>query len=340
MPELAVVALTPWGTALAERLVAALGRGEVVPVEASVRQTLHDLFTSGRPLVCIMALGIVVRILGPLVRNKEDDPPVVVVDDAGRFAVSVLGGHVAGANQLAHDVGRAIGAWPIITTGSDALGVPAIDLIGRDWGWTVERKENLTRVAAAVIAGKSIGVYQEAGRQDWWQAFGEWPKSFQRIQTWPPQGHWAGLLAITDRWLPDANRWPVVVYRPSTLVLGMGCRRGVPADEIEALFQYVCQSRGFSPLSLWAVATADIKADEPGLREFVEEHGVGLRCFSIAELASMAGLPTPSEKVWAKIGTRGVAEPAAMLAAGTSRLLMSKYRGQRITMALARREEA
>jgi cobalt-precorrin 5A hydrolase len=340
MPELAVVALTPWGTALAQRLVAALGRGEVVPVAGSVRETLHDLFTAGRPLVCIMALGIVVRILGPLVRGKEDDPPVVVVDDAGRFAVSVLGGHVAGANQLAHDVGRAIGALPVITTGSDALGLPAIDLIGREWGWTVERKENLARVGAAVVGGKTIGVYQEAGRQDWWQAFGEWPKSFQWVCTWPPQGQWAGLLAITDRWLPGANQWPVVVYRPRTLVLGVGCRRGVPADEIETLFQYVCQSRGFSPLSLWAVATADIKAHEPGLREFAEQHRVGLHSYSVAELAAVPNLPTPSEKVRAKVGTRGVAEPAAMLAAGATSLLMPKYRGQRITMALARREEA
>jgi cobalamin biosynthesis protein CbiG len=113
----------------------------------------------------------------------------------------------------------------------------------------------------------------------------------------------------------------------------------VPFTEIEAMFQYVCTTRGFSSLSLGVVATASIKASEAGLVEFAEHHGVPLRSFSLEELAAVADLPTPSEQVRSKIGIAGVAEPAAMLAAGPSHLLlMPKYRGQRITMALARRE--
>jgi cobalt-precorrin 5A hydrolase len=336
--ELAIVALTPNGLQLGQRLARSLGHGEVISGQGAARQALQMLFETGRPIVAIMALGIVVRVLGPLTRDKETDPAVVVVDEAGRFAISVLGGHWAGANELAKQVAEALGAVPVLTTASDALGLPPIDLIGRAWGWKIEGRENLTKVAAALVRGEAIAVYQEVGRQDWWQEFGDWPSSFQKVKTWP-QGRWGGLLAITDQWIPPDRPWPVVMYRPPTLVLGVGCRRGVPCAEIEATFANLFQTRGFAPLSLGVVATAALKAEEPGLKEFAASHGVPLQTYSLEQLGAVADLPTPSKKVRAKIGIAGVAEPAAMLAAGTNRLLISKYVARRVTMALARRDE-
>jgi cobalt-precorrin 5A hydrolase len=112
----------------------------------------------------------------------------------------------------------------------------------------------------------------------------------------------------------------------------------VPYDEIETLFQELCKRRGYAASSLREVATVSLKADEPGLREFAARHGVPLRGFTVNELSQVAGLPTPSAQVQAKIGIAGVAEPAAMLAAGASNLLVPKYRGKRVTMALARKE--
>src|SRR4051794_27356553 len=105
-----IVALTPPGESRGRRLAAALGRGGVRLAEGHTREILTEAFTAGRPLICIMALGIVVRILGPLTRDKRAEPAVVVVDEAGRFAVSVLGGHGGGANRLAHEVAAALGA--------------------------------------------------------------------------------------------------------------------------------------------------------------------------------------------------------------------------------------
>ncbi len=250
MPELAIVALTPAGSSLAARLAHLMGRGEVIAAQGAARQTLQQLFEGGRPIVAIMALGIVVRLLGPLTRDKRTEPAVVVVDEAGRFAISVLGGHEGGANDLAVEVAGALGACPVITTASD------------------------------------------------------------------------------------------VVPRPLDLVLGVGCRRGVPCAEIDELFQRVCQEHGLTPLSLAIVATADLKGDEPGVLEFVARHQVPLRTFSLEELGRVAGLPTPSPMVRRKIGIDGVAEPAALLAAGTDRLLVPKQRSRRVTMAVARRKDA
>jgi cobalt-precorrin 5A hydrolase len=335
--EPAIVCLTPSGEALGRRLAAALG-GEVILAEDGTRQTLEKLFQARRPLVCVMALGIVVRILGALARDKINDPPVVVVDEAGQFAISVLGGHEGGANALARKVAEVLGAVPVITTASDCLGLPALDLIGRDWGWQIERRENLTAVAAAMVRGEAIGVYQTAGRRDWWQDVGQWPANFHQLKNWPPLGDWAGLLLIADTTVPMAYHCPVVMYRPRTLVLGTGCRRGVPDHEYEAMFQHVCKIGGFAPLSLGLVATVTLKANEPGLQAFAAHRGVPLVSYSPEELADVGPLPSPSEKVRDKIGIAGVAEPAAMKAAGTRTLVIPKFRGERITMALARRE--
>jgi cobalt-precorrin 5A hydrolase len=330
----AILSLTPRGQELAGRIAPPLG-AELLPVAESVRGPMENAFRAGRPLVCVMALGIVVRILGRLVTDKSVEAPVVVVDEAGRFAVSVMGGH-AGANDLAERVAAIIGAMPVITTASDVVGLPAVDLIGHSRGWRIECRDQLTEVAAAVVRGEPIAIYQDAGSADWWQEFGEWPTTFQRVQTWP-QGCWSALLAITDRHVP-ALIYPKVVYRPRTLVLGIGCRRGVSGAEIEALFQRVCAAHVFSPLSLGLVATVLLKAEEPGLLEFVQHHDVPLRVFSVEDLGAVP-VPTPSAKVQEKIGIAGVAEPAALLAAGTDRLLMPKFKGERVTMAVARREE-
>jgi cobalamin biosynthesis protein CbiG len=338
--EPAIVPLTPRGLELGQRLARALGRGEVMPIERPVRQSLTDLFIAGRPLVCMMALGIAVRILAPLLGTKKGDPPVVVVDEMGRFAISLLGGHRAGANALAREVATALGAVPVITTASDALGRPAVDLIGRAWGWKIESEENLTRVAAAVVRGEPIGVYQDAGRRDWCEEFGDWPECFVPVQSLTPGQNFAGLIVISDQAVVLRDLPPALLYRPPTLVVGIGCRRGVPCAEIEEVFQAVCRKEGLSPLSLGMVATISLKAEEPGLKEFAARHEVPLRCFTAEELAQVPAVPTPSEKVRGKIGVAGVAEPAAMLAANTTSLLMPKFRGERVTMALARREDA
>jgi cobalamin biosynthesis protein CbiG len=347
MPDLAIVTLTSRGAELGRRLAKTLGRGEVVSVAGGAAQTLARLFSEGRPLVCLMALGIVVRVLGPLTGDKSAEPPVVVVDEAGRFAVSVLGGHAAGANDLAKEVARALGAVPVITTASEALGVPAVDRIGRRWGWKIEPGSDLTAVAAAVVRGEPVAVYQDAGRADWWQEFGAWPASFQRVAAHPGKDFVAALL-ISDRLLPPTPM-AAVTCRPPTLVVGIGCRRGAACEEIEELFLRVFQEYGLAVLSVGCVATAALKADEPGLIEFAARRGVPLQVFPLEELARVEPLPTPSETVRARIGISGVAEPAALLAAGqahrlqsagvTRNLLVPKQRSRRVTLAVARREE-
>src|SRR5262245_43279662 len=210
MNDPAIVALTPSGLAQARRLAQALGRGEVVEARGAARQTLQELFDAGRPLVCVMALGIVVRVLGPLARDKFSNPAVVAVDEGGRFAISVLGGHVAGANALAEEVARALGAVAVVTTASDVLGLPAVDLIGHDWRWKIERREHLTAVASALVCGEEVHVWQQAGRRDWWKVFGEWPPNLvaDEEEDFPSDSSSGPGLVISDQELRLADDAP------------------------------------------------------------------------------------------------------------------------------------
>lgn len=304
-----------------------------------LRAVFPTIWNESDGIVGIMALGIVVRLTGPLATDKRRDPAVVVVDDAGRFAISVLGGHGAAANEMAKAVAATVGAMPVITTASDSWMYPAPDVIGRELGWKIERTENLTRVAAAIVRGEKVAVYQDAGSPAWWLPFGPLPDHVVRINAWEdvkaldPKA----LLVISDR-LETDDPLPehTVVYRPPTLVAGIGCKRGTTADAIDRFVAKVFARRGLSAASLAAVATVTLKADEPGLIAFARARELPLVAFAPEELADQPGVESPSERVRSKIGIAAVAEPSALRAAGANHLLVPKQIGPGVTVAVAR----
>lgn len=290
-------------------------------------------------IVAVMALGIVVRLVGPLASDKRSDPAVVVVDDAGRFAISVLGGHGAGANALTQAVAAAIGAQAVVTTASESRGLPAVDQIGRDLGWVIERRENLTRVAAAVVRGRPVAIWQDAGSPDWWRPFGPWPATFVRPADLDEVGATEpdALLVISDRVLgADPLPGRTLLYRPPSLVAGIGCKRGTPAGAIADFVESVLDRFGLATASLARLATVTLKADEPGLLEFAESRRLPLLAYPPDRLAGHPGIETPSERVRDRVGIPAVSEPAALVAAGARRLLIPKQIGPGITCAIAR----
>jgi cobalt-precorrin 5A hydrolase len=305
-----------------------------------LRRFLPSVWNEVDAVVAIMALGIVVRLVGPLVKDKKTEPAVIAVDDRGRFAISVLGGHSANANALAREIARAIHAIPVVTTASESHGLPAVDLIGRDLGWKIERTENLTWVAAAVVRQEPIGVFQDAGARDWWLPFGDWPEHFVRVQTWEELAaiRSSAVLAISDRVIPrDVPQDHIVVYRPPSLVAGVGCKRGTTAETIARFVGEVFADHGLAQSSLSALATVSLKADEPGLVEFAEKNALPLVAFGPGELADQPGVENPSAKVKNLLGIASVSEAAALRAAGAVRLLVPKRKGAGITLAVARR---
>jgi cobalt-precorrin 5A hydrolase len=305
-----------------------------------LRKIFPAIWKEYEAIVAVMALGIVVRLAGPLASDKRRDPAVVAVDDAGRYAISVLGGHGAGANELAGFVAEVLGAQAIITTASDLRALPAVDRIGQGLGWKIERAENLTHVAAAVVRGEPVAIWQDAGSPDWWRPFGPWPAHFLRLRDWSEAIRASALIVISDRVEPDdLPRDRTIVYRPPTLVAGIGCRRGVPVETLDAWVTSVFSEHRLASRSLAALATVTLKADEPGLLALADARGIPLVAFSPEDLAGQPGIERPSERVRALIGISAVAEPAALRASGAARLLVPKQKGPGVTLALARRAD-
>jgi cobalt-precorrin 5A hydrolase len=300
---------------------------------------IANLFERSSRIVLVMAVGAAVRLIAGHLNDKRTDPAVVVVDDEGRFAISVLSGHLGGANGLATCIAATLGAQAVITTASDGAGVPSADLIGAGLGWKLEPDSNLKGVAAALVNGDLVGFYQDVGSAGW------------SAETHPPHlirfptidqlaaAEPAAAIIISDRvhHLPSPLAGRTAIYRPPILVLGIGCSRGADEAEIAAIVERTLDGAALSPLSVCAIATIDRKADEPGLRSFGRTRGWPIITYAAAQLEAAEGNWNRSPIVRRAVGAAGVAEPAALLASGSTKLVVRKQKTAHVTLAVARR---
>lgn len=313
---LAVLALTTGGQRLAQRLAQGLG-AEVLPVSDGLSATTSRHWSAYRGFLFIMAAGIVVRAIAPLISDKKHDPAVVVMDEQGRHAVSLISGHLGGANRLAHAAARLTGGRAVITTASDTLGRTAIDLWARHHGLRADGG-SFTTAAAAIVNQGRLAVYSDLP--------GEFPPEFTLVPA-PERAQ----LVLSHRLLPVGS---ALVLRPPVLYVGIGCNRGTPAAEISAAVDEACARHRLAPKALAAAATIDIKRDEAGLIAFAGERGLDLLFFDAAQINRVAA-PSSSATVYRHTGAYGVAEPAALLAAATDQLLVRKMKWKNVTIAIA-----
>jgi cobalt-precorrin 5A hydrolase/precorrin-3B C17-methyltransferase len=289
--------------------------------EGKPKEALHLAWEECDAVVLFLATGAAVRLLAPLLQDKHTDPGVVAVDDAGLFAVALCGGHDGGANGLAARVAASLGATPVITTASDALGLPALDSFGRDLGLRLEEGPDVAAVGAALVSGQTIRLVSDRRLP-----LGPLPGNVVRAEE--PE---SPLLFVSDRTV-DVPR-PAVVYRPPSLVAGVGCSRGASAGEILGLLRASLAQAGLSEGSVAGLASIDAKRDEAGLLEAAESLGVPLR-FNPAEALAGVETPNPSSVVREAVGTPSVAE-AAVLASGAD-LVLQKRKSAMATVALGR----
>lgn len=189
--------------------------------EGAFKDQIGDLFAQFDQIVFFVSLGAVVRLIAPHLKSKDDDPGVLVVDDAGQFVIPVLSGHVGGANAMAEQVAALLHATPVLTTASDVGKTIPVDILGRELGWRVEApKINITRVSAAVVNEEPVAVVQEAGSPHWWTRPTPLPANIHRFSRLDAVdlNHFKAVLWITHAEV-DAARWQqlherLVVYRP------------------------------------------------------------------------------------------------------------------------------
>jgi cobalt-precorrin 5A hydrolase len=337
-----ILALTQKGAALARRLCRDLpGSLPCLPAAQAgeprdqafprLAEAFREAFEKGENLVCIMAAGIVVRSIAPYLKAKDADPAVVVVDEAGRFAVSLLSGHLGGANDLARRVAKVLGGTPVITTATDVHGLPALDVLAVEHGLVIENLAGVRPIHMAFLEGRPVRVVDPDGFLN--GVVSTHPELFapetnlDRALTGSGPGVYVGFRERS--WPPDWLR-----LRPKNLVAGMGCHKGTPGEELVDFIKRTFQQAGLSLLSLKALATIEAKKEEPGLRLAARSLGVEFLWFTATELEDIP-VPNPSPAVARHLQVASVSEAAALKAGGVE-LILPKCKAPNATLAVAR----
>ncbi len=328
----ALVALGPGGLELARRLAAVLPgarvhglAGRADGADEAFTETaphLRRLFAEGVPIVGLCAAGILVRALAPVLGDKRAEPPVVAVAEDGSAAVPLLGGH-AGANALARAVAAATGGVAAVTTAGDVRLGLALD--EPPTGWRVANPDAAKGVAAALLADHPVALRVEAGDAGWLTA---------SAAPFAEEGEISVL--VTDRAVARPGR--DLVLHPPVLALGVGCERGVDDSELIGLVDDTLAAAGLAAGAVACVASLDLKMDEAAVHAVAERLGVPARFFTAAKLEAEAPrLANPSQAVFDAVGVHGVAEGAALAAAGPdAALVVGKTASRRATCAVAR----
>ena len=305
-----IAAFTKNGINLAKKISDFIGAEIFVPerfieknlekIDAPLTEWIGKIFSDSSAIIFVSACGIALRAIAPHIKSKLLDPAVIVIDEKADFVIPILSGHIGGANELAKKLADYLHAIPVITTATDVNNLPAIDEWAVKNNCIIENPDAVKNFSAEILEHHSVGV------------------------------------AITHE--IHNPPFPVTLWlRPKNLILGVGCNRGISISEFEDNVRDFLTSSGVSILSLKAIASIDIKANEAALIEFAKNHDIQFLTFSAEELQNLKGNFTRSQKVFDIIGVDNVCERACMLAAGEKAALMrSKTIYKNITLALSR----
>jgi len=360
--SVAIVAVTRHGTNLALQLQAGLPGSECfVPVRhrfaiamgargfTRIGDLLPRIWQEFGAIVCIMAAGIVVRQIAPLLHHKASDPAVVVMDEQGRFVISLLSGHLGGANALAEKVARLTGGQSVVTTASEVQNKPALDLMALKAGLEIENIDMISRVARSLLEDERIWIYDPEGRLkpyligemniSWLEA----PEVQGCHSVWRALDERLSMLATGDEatagvWVSECivpRTLSCLLLRPRNLVVGVGCNRGTAVEEVYGLILSVFERERLSLLSIRNLASVDLKSGEPGILEVGRLLGRPVHFFPRQEIENII-VPSPSSVVMRHIGVPNVCEATALLSARKGKLIVVKQKTANVTLAVAR----
>jgi cobalt-precorrin 5A hydrolase/precorrin-3B C17-methyltransferase len=327
----AIFYITNNGLTLAQKLKKFYPDAQIIKFKPEAVSNIWNTFKS---FIFIMATGIVVRTIASLIKDKKIDPAVVVIDEKGKYAISLLSGHLGGANDAAREVADFLGGEAVITTASDANNMPSIDLWTRDNDLTLEDWEIVPHIATRFLNNGVLKIYVQ-GTEDSSQASAiNLPDGF--LQVSEPIS--ADLLVTNKNRLmtysPQFKTKARLYLRPKNLVIGIGCNRGASEIEIEDAVRKTFEEHNLSFLSIHSIGTIDIKASENGLIAFAQKYNLGVNAFSPEELNTVQGIQK-SEAVHKATGANAVAEPAAILASVADTLIVPKQKIGNVTVAVA-----
>lgn len=333
------------------------------PLKSSLQEWTGNQFETRDGLIFIGAAGIAVRAIAPWVKDKRTDPAVVVIDDSGRFSISLLSGHLGGANGLAEETAKLTGGIPVITTATDIHGRFAVDNFAKEQGLWISDMKTAKAVSADVLAGEPVGFFsdfpaagsvpegftqKESCKRNVWITVKRYPENhdflFQRKnrpvkQKMLHEDAHSAPDSFPKLFLPEGGE--VLRLVPRIVILGIGCKRGTEKERIEASVEEALSRWNIEPESAAAVATIDIKKEEAGLLSYVREHGLSFQTYPAERLLQAEGEFSPSSFVKEITGVDNVCERAAVSLAedlGGGKLMMRKQAGGGVTVAAAVRD--
>ena len=341
MRRTAVFALTPQGASLGKQVAGEIGGDLYLPASFAgdygalpyhrLKDVVAEKFFSYPRQIYISAAGIVVRTIAPHLRAKDQDPAVVVLDQEGKFAISLLSGHLGGANDLAREVAALTGGEAVITTATDTAGVPSLDVLAKEKNLAIANLETVKSVNMALLKGESLQIFDledRLGIKDQGVP-GLTAKKLEKEEQWVPKipGVWVtwGLKE------PEPNQ---LVLHPRCLVVGVGCNRGTGSGEIMGFVTRTFRQNSLSLKSLHCLTTIEAKRDEQGLLDAARQFSAPVVFYGPSELNSIE-VPNPSGIVKKHMGVSSVCEATALLKSQGGRLLVPKTKSRNVTLAVA-----
>ena len=294
-----------------------------------------DLFKSNNALICLFSLGAVIRLIAPHIKDKKTDPAVIVIDDKAQFVISVLSGHLGGANELSNDIAQKINAVPVITTAADVNKTIAVDLVGKEFGWRIDDDDTVTKVSAFMVNKEKIGVFQNVGNRDWWKK--EFPRNVFKYDSFDElkNSQSKGFLIISDQVFDDKILENTVVYRPQTLVVGVGLHWDTSKETIKSGLETSLQKFNLSSKSIARFVSIKKEKDIVGLIELGKEMNIPVEYIDREELSTI-DTPNPSKTVQTFEGTPSVSEAAAIKSSQGELVVEKQKFPPNLTIAIAR----
>jgi len=297
---------------------------------------IENLFKTYDALICLFSLGAVIRLISPHIKDKKTDPAVIVIDDKNNFVISTLSGHLGGANKLAEEIAKKLDAVPVITTAADVNKTIAIDLLGKEFCWKIEDDSNVTKISAFMVNEEKIGIYQDVGEKEWWKE--KLPKNvkiFSDINELKNSDSKAYLI-ISDRKTDLDQQDNVIVYRPRSLVVGIGLHWDTTKNTIKEGLESCLKKYNLSKKSIAKLVSINKQQDVQGLIELGKEMNIPVEYFEKEELATVE-IPNPSQTVQAFEGTPSVSEASAIKASGGKLIVEKQKFPPNLTIAIARK---
>ncbi len=344
--RIAFYAITNAGCKLANRLAADTGGTAFISEKhynnkgvsfnpRELQQLLNKQWQNYDAHIMIMATGIAVRKIKSLIKDKTIDPAVIVCDEKGEYAISLVGGHIAGANRLSRQIAGLTGGTPVITTATDVQKIPAFDELATLQGWHINNPEVIKFINSALLQKKPIGFIGPTAAIERW--YGKNPP-IQILE--PGQSIPNELVALI---VLDKNNTsnipeniPVLHLTERELILGIGCRRNTPAEIIKQAVTTVLEENAIPFTAIKEFASVDVKKDDAELNAYIKSTGLPITYYHADTLKNIP-VPSPSAMPRKHIGTESVAEAAAIVHSGGTLLVPKQIYEGKVTIAIAAR---